>query len=275
METLVVNGENINATGYGGKTALQICCGNCSLQETVTYLLERGADPNIQDETGNTTLHRAASTLPAPLLTRLLLAAGASAAIRNFKGQTPMLAAARDGCSVENLKLLVDVSDPTQLDWDTLLYKACAFGFLAMLEYLLSKGANPNTKVREDYCALFLAMERNMDAEEAVDLLFRHGARADFATRSGQTALHYMARYCNRTKSCDLISTIIEHGANIEALRDQKVEGKGGSVLYTPLWEACAQEEETLFSSAVIEKLLSLGANPYIEINPGRKILRS
>ncbi len=61
----------------------------------VATLLELGADPNTQDEEGNTPMHRLAQRGTGRELARLLLEHGADLSIRNVKGETPMDLAAK------------------------------------------------------------------------------------------------------------------------------------------------------------------------------------
>ena len=61
----------------------------------VATLLELGADPNPQDEQGNTPMHRLAQRGTGREFARLLLKHGADLSIRNVKGETPMDLAAK------------------------------------------------------------------------------------------------------------------------------------------------------------------------------------
>ena len=61
----------------------------------VATLLELGADPNPQDEEGNTPMHRLAQRGTGREFARLLLEHGADLSIRNVKGETPMELAAK------------------------------------------------------------------------------------------------------------------------------------------------------------------------------------
>ena len=61
----------------------------------VATLLELGADPNPQDEKGNTPMHRLAQRGTGREFARLLLEHGADLSIKNVKGETPMDLAAK------------------------------------------------------------------------------------------------------------------------------------------------------------------------------------
>ncbi|KAL8789983.1 MAG: hypothetical protein Q9213_000869 [Squamulea squamosa] len=273
MKELISNDSDINQVGYNGRTALSICS-RSNLQELVRLLLEHGVDPNLADEDGNSPLHHVAWTTEPLSLTKMLLAAGASTNLRNSQGRTPMDSAARHGSCLENLKLLIALSHPSQLDWDTMLYESSRCGFLEMLEYLLLNGANPTTEIEEDDCALFLVMYRYQDAEKATAMLLEHCHSGAFATRSGTTVLHKIACRPPPPWLCDMIPRFIEKGADLEAIRRQNVEDSQDCVVLTPLWEACLHKIPNR-PSELVDKLLFLGANPYIEIAPGKIVLCS
>ena len=61
----------------------------------VATLLELGADPNPQDEQGNTPMHRLAQRGTGKEFAKLLLEHGADLSIKNVKGETPMDLAAK------------------------------------------------------------------------------------------------------------------------------------------------------------------------------------
>jgi len=272
---LIDNGEDINQTDQMGNTALSIVCSRSRFPMIVNFLLKNGALPHIANGKGDTPLHKTPCAFPAaPLLTKMLLKAGATPNVFNNDGRTPMSIAACEGSSVLNLDLLVNASDPAYLDWDTLLYQASRFGSLEMLVYLVSKGANPTTEVEKDDCALFAAMERNTETKEATLLFLDHEASGSFATKSGKTALHRLVSGHRTPQLWDLLPRFIEHGADIEAVRERDPTYTKGTLQVTPLWEACC-DGNYKFSCPleVIEKLISVGANPYIEITPGTTVL--
>lgn len=219
-EILVSNHANINEAGCGGRTALGLCCRRSCLERLAQYLLEHGADPNNADEDGNTSLHHAA-TLGAPSLVKMLMAYGASPSRRNKRGKLPANHAAYDGCSVETLNILLQAFDATQSDLDAMLFETIKYGHLGMLQYLPDKGANPNTEKGDGSCALFKAIDRHWQAQEAFSILLQK-ARADFTTESGKTTLHHVVTGCRMTETQKMIPLFIQRRANLEALREQQ-----------------------------------------------------
>lgn len=124
-------------------------------------LLDEGADPNARAifHDDLTPLHLAACENTNPMVTALLLAAGANLHARDRDGTTPLhLAASRN----ENAEVV---------------------------EVLLRAGADPNA--RNDYQAtpLLVAASRSRNSGKA-ELLIRAGAEVDARATDNQTSLH-------------------------------------------------------------------------------------
>lgn len=83
----------------GGQAALHVAARN-GHGALVAFLLSRDADPNIQDNRGNTPLHDAAISGD-PAITRSLIRAGASVVTRNNQGQTVLEVASNDDVATE------------------------------------------------------------------------------------------------------------------------------------------------------------------------------
>ncbi|KAL8991258.1 MAG: hypothetical protein Q9169_007907, partial [Polycauliona sp. 2 TL-2023] len=125
IEILLSNNAEINQPGHRGRTALSICCTFSELKQQARCLLDHAADTEIADQDGNTPLHHASAVCSLPLV-KMLVAYGASSSHRDKNGKLPANKAARDGCSVETLRILLKASTTTttQLDRDTMLFEA-------------------------------------------------------------------------------------------------------------------------------------------------------
>lgn len=207
-----------------------------------------------------------------PSITEILLENGASPKIQDNEGRIPLKLAARYGCSAEGVKVLAEASLPTKSEWNYLLYEASAYGLLDVLEYFLDQGADPCVEFEDEDSALFRAMDKSIYAKESVDLFFKYGARGDFKTKSGKTALHHLATQYKKECTQEWMCLFIQHGAALEALHDCTPESSQQSVPLTPLWEACAIGIHDP-SSPVIKAFIAVGANPYVEIKPGKTFL--
>jgi ankyrin repeat protein len=86
LKDLVENqGVDVNQQDKYGDTALHACVKN---DEFVSYLLSKGASPNIQNNSGSTVLHKAALSAT-PETVSVLLAAKADPTIKNIAGYLP------------------------------------------------------------------------------------------------------------------------------------------------------------------------------------------
>jgi len=122
--------------------------------ERVKELLKKGADPNTQDEAGNTPLHWAAYKGHFDIV-RLLLEHGADPNIQNKDGwppgSTPLHKAASGGYVDVVRLLLVHGADPTVKDEDgkTPLDLARAEGYhgvVSLIEEWLRRGGGPSQR---------------------------------------------------------------------------------------------------------------------------------
>jgi len=150
--------EDINDKNSMSWTALHIACRNSagfSSEEMVTFLLEKGANPNVKDDTSCTPLHYASeySNSESSLETIKIL-------IRN--GANPN---AKDKSKCTPLHVASFYSEDTSS--------------LATVEALLKNGADPNAKELFYWWTPLEAASRNSKdtiSLKTVDLLLRNGA---------------------------------------------------------------------------------------------------
>ena len=93
VQVLVECGADVNARGrYGAAPLCYALWGqgpNFTNLELVRWLLNHGADPNVRDEDGETSLH-AALRFGMLEMARLLVEHGASVKVKDGKGRTPL-----------------------------------------------------------------------------------------------------------------------------------------------------------------------------------------
>ncbi|XP_030920533.1 NF-kappa-B inhibitor alpha [Geospiza fortis] len=146
---------------------------------------------NFQNNLSQTPLHLAVIT-DQPEIAGHLLKAGCDLDIRDFRGNTPLHIACQQG-SLTSVSVLTQHCQPQHLlavlqaanyNGHTCLHLASIQGYLGIVEYLLSLGADVNA---QEPCngrtALHLAVD--LQNSELVSLLVKHGADVNKVTYQG------------------------------------------------------------------------------------------
>lgn len=189
---------------------------------TIRTLLKQHADVDASQEDGMTALHWAAHR--DDLETARLLA-GASVAVTNRFGVTPLSLACQNGSTAMVELLLERGADPNTLvrGGETVLMTAARTGQPGPVKALLARGAKVDAKERRGQTALMWAAADGHAA--VVELLLKAGA--DFRTPlpdSGFTPLFFAAR-AGRT---EVARVLLKAGADVsEVMQPRKPGGKG------------------------------------------------
>jgi ankyrin repeat protein len=206
-------------------------------------LLDRGADPSALDTRENTPMHYAAAT-DTPEAIVGLVSKGANPCAANESGFTPLHAAAANG-AIASCQVLLDLkADPNGQDQGgrTALHLAALRGDGKQCETLLIGGANPRARTTFGETPLHLAAASG-DLNTLI-LLIQAGCSVRSPSSLGLTPLHYAASYDRRPAA----AILIQRGVLMNATA---AEG------FTPLHLAILQD-----SMGVIPLLLVLGAKP-------------
>jgi|GEM_PF-2277900 len=149
-----------------------------SYTDSVTFLLEHGADVDAVNAEGNTALHLCAGHQLYWQAIAPLIAGGADVKKTNAQGETPLqIAAAQSGPGF--LQLMKHDTDSKQRDrfGKTLLIRAAENGNLNATKELLKAGADPKEKCNRGMNALIYAMVGLQ--EDCVIALLEHGMTVD------------------------------------------------------------------------------------------------
>ena len=233
------SGESVDVT-ICGKTFLHRTCR--SNLETARFLVEYGADVNLQDDEGKLPLHVAAKEGNIDIV-RFLLEQGSEVDVADDCGSVPLLLAAEHG-NEKTSKLLLKHSNSvfiTNQNSDTALHIAARHRLVNVVQSLLNldtfkKQLSACGQMKEEFLQSFL-LKRNRHGRtalheavvvsrntETVEILLAHGSDVNAKDDNGKTALH-LATFYGRLVYMKLL---LKHGGDINA-----VDFEYGTVLHT------------------------------------------
>ena len=235
-QMLLEFGANVHIQNNDGETPLHRSLKNigaspyCSLDITRS-LLEHGADVDAHDYRHWTALHLASYSGNLNLV-QLLLEHGANACVRNDEGETPLHHLLRGIC-------------------------ASSDAALEIIPPLLERGADVDARDKHHLTPLHLATRcRNLGA---VRLLLGHGANIDVRNDKGWTPLYQSLMVISPILfdvDLEIIRSLLEHGADVDAHENKH---------WTPLHLTSFRGHD-----AATQVLLEHGASVHIRNNRGK-----
>ncbi|KAI5202583.1 hypothetical protein E4T39_04622 [Aureobasidium subglaciale] len=214
------DGVEINGRSMSGGTALIAACRAGNLK-TCRQLLKAGADVNLQDSEGDTSLIAAAISDKPEIVEILLKKHTVSPDTHGRRGRTALLAVVERGgkSAMKTLKLLIQAkADLNARDdaGDTALHKASRAGSFDMVKLLVDKKATIDVPNVLQETALDHALTGNK--VDIIHYLLDHGATCQ-PDASGNTELHEAI-----TGGCDesIIKLLISKGVDVNAKDDEE-----------------------------------------------------
>lgn len=209
MTRLVDAGADVNARNRRGSTPLHWAVHD---EAKTRFLLSRGASVNTKQVEGRTPLFLAASLGSGHAVVRLLLEHGADPNLSLSNGRTPLMAAAARG-DVDTLRLLVNAKasvDAKDGAGDTALMLAAADGNPQAVLLLLERGADARARTKRNETALGNAGTSGI--EHTVRLLLDHGA--DVNTRNIRGFSPLMLAASSDAVPAGAVRLLLAHGAD-------------------------------------------------------------
>ncbi|CEJ91348.1 hypothetical protein VHEMI07066 [[Torrubiella] hemipterigena] len=204
---------NVDTAGINSEGVSPLSAAAAAGNEAIVKMLLEHSPNLLQLETqptlGNAPLMQAIEGQN-PAVVELLLKSGASLAVRNSAGQTPLIVAAKFP-STEVVKTLLDAAgridlDEADLDGRTALFFACWFERKETLDLLLEQNPQPKCDVQDRYGATPLIMAARNGHFEAM-LILLGGHYDDLTTRDvfGHDVFYWTAQHSEEDPMVDLV----------------------------------------------------------------------
>ena len=156
LKKIIQRGVNINHVNSKSETALLLACYTAQ-SDSVKFLLENGADPNICDAKGYTSLH----------------------------------AAVHGCCTYVTLREIITHHvhlDAHNIEGETALWLACLYRQQDSIKVLLEAGSNPNFASHKGNKSLHAAVSGGCN-KKIIQTIIKHGADVDATNKNDETAL--------------------------------------------------------------------------------------
>ncbi|KAM5354381.1 hypothetical protein ACJ41O_001030 [Fusarium nematophilum] len=210
LSVLINAGANLNLVDYNGQTPLHTAIQN-GRWSAATRLVQAGADLEARLPEGKTALHLAIA-MRNQEFTQVLVSRGANVD-RKLREHTPLTMAISSRCTPITAVLLDSGANPnlSSRNGNTPLLAAAATGHDETVRYLLANGADPSViQSQSGYSAMHMAAHK--DKPHILKLLVDSGSPMDLLDRMGETPLLVAAKLGNSESALRLIKL----GADVE-----------------------------------------------------------
>jgi len=222
------------------------------------FLLDRGADFNVKDESGNTPLHLA-SIFRHDEVIDLLIRHKADVNVLNNQGHVPLSLATIYG-NPESIRLLLAGGAKINFrdaDGNTPLHIAVLYRHPENLAEILKVNSDIDEINTNGYTPLLLAVQRP-DNEEAIGHLLQNGA--DVNLTPGRNAL--LVSVGSHQKG--YIALLVSRGIDINSQ-----DNEGNTALHYPLMNVIENKLYLPYSKDFVKMLMEEGADPSIRNKEG------
>ena len=215
VEYLLDLGAKPNIAAKDGTTALMVMADEGDTN-SLQVLLARGTDVNAVDKNGKSALHFAIKN-GSLIAVEALLTAGANASASNYFGTTPLIQAAQTGDLDIVKRLLVARStiDSAGIHDKTALQTAILCDHCEVAELLLEQNAATDLQDVDGNTALHTAVRTAAlwNPKTVTNSLLKKDAKLEISNNKGQTPLLVAASYAND----EIFTLLLNFGAKVEA----------------------------------------------------------
>lgn len=238
IQGAINRGAKVGEKAENSMTPLMIAAANNRGADVIGVLLGAGAKVNERDMVGNTPLMYAAQGNKNPDVIELLLKAKAGVNDKNGIGDTPLLLAAGQNPNPQVISVLLKAKADVKVRWA------------------------PKTKK-----APILSLAAQVGNAEVIDLLVKAGAEVNASDTLGNTPLMAAAeRSIQDSLGADGVQALLKAGAKTEA-----VNANHETALVIAAKGLNARGNLNIDTAvAVIQALITAGANQNIQVEPGR-----
>ena len=204
-QVLDTNASNIDSVLEGTGTPLGTACRN-ELWDIAKLFVEKGADVNKADETGETALMITCEVGNYDFA-KYLIERGANYVTDDSETKTSMLSFACMGGSIQIVRLLLEKNlevNTKNVKGFSPLFFACVHQSYDIANLLLAKGADVNVQDKDGFTILMAAVYRDV---QLVQFLLENGADAKLKNNKGETALQIAMK--NREKIPETIFDLL------------------------------------------------------------------
>lgn len=276
MRKLLLRGAHVDAAPKGRTAEEAKIAGSTPLigatkynnPEAVKLLLEHGANPNHQNQSGISALMLASEQGFFECVRNLcegganveLAPSGKTALSMNLSGQTPLFCAAKEG-HLEIVKYLLDRGanpNATNHYGVSVLWIPCQRGLTSIVELLLERGANPEIapsgpeaeeRSISGWTPLYAAIKSRQ--YPVVKLLLHKGANPNAVTSLGSTPF----LLASEIGDLEVIKCFVEHGADLDYSPSGKEADELNITGQTALFMATLKEQND-----VVQYLIEKGS---------------
>lgn len=220
VDLLIEKGAQLDALNNDLRTPFFVCCMESGENTAIlTHLLSLGAMVDAQDIRENTCLHYVAATENTKKA-KFLLDAGADSNIQNNEGKTPYQIALE-----KNRRAIISIIEKANVriemdgdDMDAAFMRACQNGRRGVAEMLVRSG-NVDITYVDNFGRTPLHYIAKMGMVALAKFVLKEGVDVDYTDNAGQTALHFAAGNLQK----EVFRLLLDHGADMEIADDKGV----------------------------------------------------